>query len=179
MFSRSSRFLAGGGKSARVMKPALLLLALSTTAACSQSSGRPARLSDGGYSLSCKGPLSDCLRHAEHLCHDEGYTVTEARDVHQLLGAETGQSRVLIQKSDATVYCGDAPHPTIRLQREPTSPAPAPVPTPALAPAAPVKAPTSACIPGATQACVGPAGCSGGQTCAADGAHFEACDCGK
>jgi hypothetical protein len=33
-------------------------------------------------------------------------------------------------------------------------------------------------VPGATQACVGPGGCSGGQVCAADGGRFEACDCG-
>jgi hypothetical protein len=177
MFSESSRFLARGGKSARVMKTALVLLALSMAAGCSQASGRPARLSDGGYSLSCKGPLSDCLRHAEHLCHDEGYTVAEARDVHQVLGAETGQSRVVIQKSDATIYCGDAPRPAIHLQREPADPLPAPAAAPA--PAAPVKAPTPACVPGSAQACVGPAGCSGGQVCAADGTHFEACDCGK
>lgn len=171
----SSRFLASGGKSGRVMKTALALL-LSLTAACSQSSGRPARLADGGYSLSCKGPLSDCLHHAEHLCHDEGYTVREARDVHQVLGAETGQSRVVIQKSDATIYCGDAPRPEIHLVREPEA---TPAPPPPSAPPPPVKAAAPACVPGATQACIGPAGCSGGQACAADGTHFEACDCGK
>jgi len=165
------------------MKLAVVLLAsaLTLTLACSSSTGRPARLADGGYSLSCKGPLTECLRHAEHLCHDQGYVVTEARDVNQMLGAETGQSRVVIQKSDATVYCGDAPRPAIHLLREPTngtvvsgSPA-APTTTP---PASPKPA-APACVPGATQACVGPAGCSGGQACATDGTHFEACDCGR
>jgi len=35
-----------------------------------------------------------------------------------------------------------------------------------------------ACVPGATQACVGPGGCQGGQVCADDGSKFLACDCG-
>lgn len=167
------------------MKSTLLLAALGLTAACSHGgTGRPARLSDGGYSLSCKGPLSDCLHHADRLCHDQGYTVTEARDVHQVLGAETGQSRVVIQSSEATIYCGDAPRAPIHLVREPTPEAAvvpaAPAPAPSASTAAPAKpaAQPPACIPGATQTCVGPGGCSGGQACAADGTHFEACDCG-
>jgi hypothetical protein len=179
----SSRFWGGGGKTPHVMKPALVLLALSMTVACSHGSGRPARLADGGYSLSCKGPLTECLHHAEHLCHDQGYTVSEARDVNQVLGAETGQSRIVIQKSDATIYCGDAPRPAIHLVRQPETevggaPAPAAKVAPPASPA-PAKAPTLACVPGATQACVGPGGCNGGQACAADGTRFEACDCGK
>jgi len=36
----------------------------------------------------------------------------------------------------------------------------------------------SICVPGSTQACVGPGGCSGGQACRADGAGFGVCDCG-
>ncbi|HVY28654.1 MAG TPA: hypothetical protein VHB79_18990 [Polyangiaceae bacterium] len=139
--------------------------------ACSGGSGRPSRLSDGGYSLSCKGPLSDCLHHAEHLCKDQGYAVEEARDVRERLGGETGQSQVVIQKSDATIYCGEsAPKEPIRLQREPEAAAPAP----AKPPAAP-----RVCVPGATQACVGPAGCSGGQACSADGTRYGDCNCGS
>ncbi len=34
------------------------------------------------------------------------------------------------------------------------------------------------CVPGATQACVGAGGCSGGQICNQAGNGFEACDCG-
>lgn len=144
-------------------------------AACSGGSGRPSRLSDGGYALSCKGPLSDCLRHAERLCKDEGYTVAEARDVRERLGGDTGQSQVVIQKSDATIYCGDhASKEPIRLVREPeaaSSPSTAKAPAP---PAAP-----RVCVPGATQACVGPAGCSGGQACSADGTRYGDCNCGS
>lgn len=36
-----------------------------------------------------------------------------------------------------------------------------------------------ACVPGATQACVGPGGCSGGQFCLDDGSRFSRCDCGQ
>jgi len=153
-----------------------LVLTLLLAAACSHGGGGPVRQPDGGYALFCKGPLSDCLRHAERVCKDEGYTVDEARDVRELLGHASGQSQVLIEKSEATIYCGThAPRASIRLTR-PTEPptetvisAPTPTPTPV----------TPSCVPGSSQACVGPAGCSGGQTCAPDGKHFEACDCGS
>ena len=156
-------------------RPLWVLVSL-LSAACSSGTGRPARLSDGGYSLSCKGPLSDCLKHAEHVCRDEGYTVSEARDVREFLGHEGGQSRVLLQRSDATIYCGThAPRPPIELKRpaEPAAP-----PPPVAAPSPPPAKPAPACVPGATQACVGPAGCSGGQACAADGSGYEPCNCG-
>jgi hypothetical protein len=39
--------------------------------------------------------------------------------------------------------------------------------------------PGQACTPGATQACVGPGGCQGGQFCTPDGMAFSSCDCGK
>ena len=36
----------------------------------------------------------------------------------------------------------------------------------------------STCVPGASIACVGPAGCQGGQACKSDGTGYEACVCG-
>jgi len=163
------------------------LLSLLLAAACSHGGGGggPVRQPDGGYALFCKSPLSDCLRHAEHVCKDEGYTVTEARDVRELLGHESGQSQVLIEKSDATIYCGThSPRAPIRLTRAAEPPSEtvvsaAPGSKPAVTPEAKPAAPAAVCVPGASQACIGPAGCSGGQTCAADGTHFEACDCGS
>jgi hypothetical protein len=150
-----------------------LIFSAPLTLACAHGSGGPARQPDGGYEISCKGPLSDCLNKAERACHDQGYTVAEARDTHELLGNESGQSTVMIESSEATFYCGSskrhAARPPIELKREPSPQA------------APTAAPTTAaraCVPGATQTCIGPAGCSGGQACAADGSRFEACDCG-
>lgn len=168
------------------MKPAtslallpLLMLPLATLAlGCSRGgSGRPSRLADGGYSLACKGPLSDCLRHAEQLCKDQGYTVREARDLRELFGHEAGQSRVVVERSDATIYCGQsAPREPIRLVREPEAAMTLPAkPAPATPPAAAARV----CVPGATQACVGPGGCSGGQSCADDGSRFGDCNCGS
>jgi hypothetical protein len=157
----------------------LTVLFLTLPVACSHGSGTPVRQADGGYMLSCKGPLSDCLRHAERVCRDAGYTVTEGRDVRDLLGHESGQSQVMIEKSDATVYCGS--HSTrapIELKREtPVEPVAPSVATPPVA--APVEAkPAPACVPGATQTCVGPGGCSGGQACKADGTGYDPCNCG-
>jgi hypothetical protein len=37
----------------------------------------------------------------------------------------------------------------------------------------------SICRPGETQRCVGPAACSGGQACTADGMSFGPSDCGE
>jgi len=52
----------------------------------------------------------------------------------------------------------------------------APSAAPSVAPSA---APSArACIPGATQVCVGPAACRGGQVCLHDGSAFGPCDCG-
>ncbi len=148
-------------------------LALLVTA-CSAGGGQPARLSDGGYRLSCRGPLSDCLRGADKLCREQGYTVTDARDQRELLGHEQGQSQVEVRKSQATIYCGKSPPPATPPPAFDPPPPPAPPPAPANA-ASP--APPRVCVPGSTQACVGPAGCSGGQPCSADGTHFDPCNC--
>lgn len=37
--------------------------------------------------------------------------------------------------------------------------------------------PERVCVPGQSVACVGPAGCHGGQACASDGQSYEACEC--
>jgi hypothetical protein len=92
---------------------------------------------------------------------------------------------------------GDTPSPDVAQPTPLVAPAPAPTappaasgtaPTPSAppAPSAPPTFPTSSkpaatsstCVPGATQACVGPAACSGGQSCLPDGSGFGPCDCG-
>ena len=142
---------------------------------CSGSSDQPPRQPDGSYLLACKGPLSDCLKRAERLCRDQSYFISDARDERELLGHESGESRVEVRKSEAVVFCGKPPsvgkRPMVEIEHEPVSPPPSARPTEP-------QPPPRACTPGATQACVGPAGCSGGQACAADGSRFEPCNCG-
>jgi len=113
------------------------------------------------------------LRSADKVCREQGYTVAEARDTRELLGHEQGQSQVEVRKSEATIYCGKAP----RSANPPSSELAPPSPVSLATQPAPAPAPASVCVPGATHACVGPGGCSGGQACSTDGTHFEACDC--
>jgi hypothetical protein len=157
------------------MRCVLIVTACLALWGCSKGGGLPAKQPDGSYHLACQGALVDCLQRAERLCHDEGYTVTEARDVREMLGHESGESQVEIRKSEATIYCGKSAPPgerrMIELKRE------TPVSATPKAPA-PAKPAPLACVPGTTQSCVGPGGCAGGQACAADGARYEACDCG-
>ena len=50
--------------------------------------------------------------------------------------------------------------------------------TAAAAPRPLVPRAATACIPGVTQACIGPGGCNGGQACVSNGSGFGPCDCG-
>jgi hypothetical protein len=61
----------------------------------------------------------------------------------------------------------------------PSQPLAAKVPTPAASPALPAApVPTPLCVPGATQACLGPGACQGAQACRDDATGFLPCDCG-
>jgi hypothetical protein len=64
----------------------------------------------------------------------------------------------------------------------PTTPATA-APTPTPAPAAPTPLATApnarVCIPGATQACLGPGACPGAQACRDDASGYLPCDCAR
>jgi hypothetical protein len=157
------------------------LLSLTSVGCSKGGSGTPAQQPDGSYRLECGTPLSECLQRAEQLCRDQGYVLSEGRDVQELLGHEQGQSQVPVRRSEATVYCANDNKPPPRAmvevkgervtstKRERPSNEQNPYP----------EQPATACVPGATQACVGPGGCSGGQACAADGSRFEGCDCGN
>jgi hypothetical protein len=149
-----------------------LLVSLVGLAGCSRGAEAPPQQPDGGYRLSCVGPLTECLERADKLCKDEGYSVM-GQDTHEMLGHEQGQSQVEVRKSEATVYCGKPKsgqeRSFVETKRDKLVSA-----TPA-----PEKAPPLACVPGSTQACVGPGGCKGGQACASDGSRFETCDCSK
>jgi hypothetical protein len=108
---------------------------------------------DQRYLLRCQTPLPVCLAEgAEAACEGRHYVVERALNEVNERGTVTS--------------------PTI----EHTSAASAPVPAPA-SPAA-ATAGQRVCTPGASQACVGPGGCQGGQACLVDGAAFGPCDCG-
>ena len=149
---------------------------------CSKGSGKPAQQPDGSYRLECNSPLTECLERAEQLCREQGYVLSEARDGLELLGHEQGQSQVAVRRSAATVYCANdnkpPPRAMVEVKGERVTPTKRESPADERNPYPEAPTTTTACVPGATQACVGPGGCSGGQACAADGSRFEACDCG-
>jgi hypothetical protein len=60
----------------------------------------------------------------------------------------------------------------------PSAAAPPASPPPASTPSAAV-APPRVCVPGATQACLGPGACSGAQACRDDASGYLPCDCGS
>lgn len=142
-------------------------------AACaSQQSYKTERLPDGTIRLECRSPLQSCLANADVLCKNAAYDVLRARDQRDKYGGELGSGQVEVRTSEAVIRCGVSEEPLISLS--PGSPPPPAKPRP-LPPPAP---PKNVCVPGTTQACVGPGGCSGGQSCLPNGSGFGPCDCG-
>lgn len=136
-------------------------------AALSCSGAQEKRLEDGTWHIRCGESMSRCTNRAEVLCGDRGYHVLGGGTQGAVLGGPSGyQTRV--ESSELLVRCGMAPageeQPVEASPEKGTDPAPARAPL---------------CIPGSTQACVGPAGCSGGQACLPDGSGYAACDCGS
>jgi len=173
-------------------------LALSLVACAKPSNHAEQRLPDGTTVLECELSLRTCLAEAERVCRGESYTVLAANHVVRHYGADTGDSKVVLQSSSARVRClsRGAEPPSVTEDRRAklgqgakasALPAPRPKTAPALQ-AQPKPVPRTAessapaksvlCVPGASQACVGPGGCQGGQVCLADGSGLGACDCG-
>lgn len=187
----------------RALKSALTLSALSLVACASRSAEiHTERLPDNVFKLTCEtAPLTRCLARADDVCHGNPYEVLSARDQRNHYGQrETGDNEVETRSSEATIHCGKQNEPpphmagyeehpdAFRLRRADAPPTengdggasethPAAVATGAPAPATPPPA-ARACIPGSTQACVGPGKCEGGQSCLPDGTAYGPCDCG-
>ncbi len=183
-------------------RPAVLVLLALSLAACSkQPDPGQQRLPDGTTLIECDVSLRNCLVEAERLCRDESYTVLGANHVVRHYGAEGGDSQVVLSSSSVRVRClsrGAEPPsltPDAAARAAPTPAKPQPVnatpvkpspPTssrPELAPSPTVEpqpptTPGVHCVPGASQACVGPGGCQGGQVCLPDGSALGPCDCG-
>jgi hypothetical protein len=150
----------------------LLAMALcAALAACTKPAVTSELRPDGVYHLKCKETLQVCLNQADLLCQHQRYVVLRALDLHNYSGDSVFPTD--LRESEAFVRCGfgrswgDV---NKAFLAEPLCPAGGSAPAPS--------ASTRLCTPGASQACAGPAGCKGGQACAADGSGFGQCDCG-
>lgn len=128
-------------------------------------------------------PLDQCLgQTADNACDKRAYFVVRGVSDVNLRGRSEAPDAV--RSSEAVVRCatgnswgdeakqlmnGEPAAAAATTSSAPKAPAPAPtIPT----------APATVCAPGSTQACIGSAGCHGGQACKADGSGYEPCDCG-
>ena len=153
---------------------AALLATLAVGAGCATASVAVEARADGTKHLRCKTSLPSCLDEVERLCQGRHYVVLRAVDEHDHRGGP--ELNLDVRTSEAIVRCGPAiawppGQDPMALAPETVAPAlPAAPPAPPLAP--------HACVPGVSQPCTGPAGCSGGQACLADASGFGPCDCG-
>jgi hypothetical protein len=94
------------------------------------------------------------------------------------------QCREHEHKLGGVAYRAPSPAPVASATATPVAPAVAATPSAAPAPSAspppaPASAPAQHCIPGSTQACLGPGACQGAQACREDGGGYMPCDCGS
>jgi hypothetical protein len=169
------------------------LLALSSALLPACRSAQVFRLNPGEeperYRIVCRDSSRLCERRAKEECGGEYTTLhsesnrPEQEEVQDSDMSSTGPSEGYVGwRGELVVVCGRL-LPAVRLERR------EPVPADAMGSAPPPvvsSASTSAaepvlprvCVPGVTQACLGPGACSGAQACLADGSGFGVCDCG-
>ena len=126
-------------------------------------------LPTGGTRIVCERGMKLCVSRADKLCGDDGYTILSGATNKHLLGGSSSSYREMAESAELTVQCGSAPPPAAEEVKYVPLPPRTDDPAPASA---------AACVPGATQVCVGPGACQGGQVCAANGSGFGPCDCG-
>jgi hypothetical protein len=134
--------------------------------ACSSARASSIRALEGGrYQLECEASLRECLAQAEARCDISGYRVLDAAEAKHRVGVPPLQSEY--NDSRAIFVCGAGERKAeVTPERATSCPSQS---SPAL---------LDRCLPGASRACVGPGGCSGGQSCLPDGKSLSACDCG-
>jgi hypothetical protein len=165
-----------------------MVLGLASLAACGALNGgvKTQSLGNGEFHLQCKGALANCLEEADNLCMGSRYEVRSAHDDRDYFGpGSVGETEV--RTSEAVIWCGPRGRDLFaRTGRGGAGGSAIPGPSTATLarssasdPATSGSPPARACVPGATQVCVGPAACRGGQTCVGDGNAFGACDCGE
>lgn len=137
------------------------------------------------FRIVCTQSFAQCRQEAKQQCGDEFQVVEEssnkppAKPVESSGVSSTAPSQGVVNwRGEWVVRCGRQ-LPPLRLVR-PTTDAPATAAAPpAIAPAVPsAQGPERACVPGVTQACLGPGACSGAQACLPSGEGYGACDCG-
>ncbi len=152
--------------------------------ACSKTN--VTRGADGVLRLECARGMKDCVAQAEKYCNvqdnEAGYVVLGGASHKVIMGAKEGQYRTAAETAELEVRCGNEPleedykegTSTFELPpRTDEAVVPSDLPSQETAPVA------SLCTKGATQACVGPGACQGGQVCLEDGSGFGPCDCGE
>lgn len=138
---------------------------------------RTSRAPGGGYLVTCNKGMSQCVTAADKACGEKGYTIVAGASRTKILGGENSSYQKRTDSGELTIVCGEVEidkdkEDCLRLPERTDAPiesAPPVISTPG----------AQKCIPGSTQACVGPAACQGGQICAADGQGYGACDCGE
>jgi hypothetical protein len=122
--------------------------------------------------------MSSCIAKADKICGDDGYTIRSGVNRKHLLGGSSSSQRAMSEIAELTIVCGleEAEEEEATFKLPPRTDAPVQEEGQA-SPTA--EAPSAAvCTPGATQRCVGPGACDGGQVCLDDGSAFGPCDCG-
>jgi hypothetical protein len=135
-------------------------------------------LPEDGHIVTCDKGLRDCVGRAEKICGEKGFTIASGYNAGHVLGGSTSAYRKLVYQGELTFYCGNREIPKDCSAPEQDPNAVVQLSSAASAPAEPAALPAKACVPGATQQCVGAAACVGGQVCVADGSGFGPCDCG-
>lgn len=166
-------------RSAIAFNSAAIALCLLGTACGGRQTIDTQRLPDGTVRLVCRAPLQNCLSHADLICRNGPYDVLRARDQRDRYGPEFGTAQTEVRTSEAVIRCAAIGDPRPDDPAVLAAPASTPTTSPALgtAPAA-EPARKNVCVPGATQACIGPGACEGGQSCLPDSSGFGPCDCG-
>jgi hypothetical protein len=164
----------------RLLRPGLLA-ALALFAAGCAPSFTVDHEAGGAVRLRCRVPLAECLSNADWVCGHRRYVVLRAVDDHDRPSGGVNEG---VRTSEALLRCGPPSWPPgfepMSMAPQVCLPADASAAPASRAPAAapPQPPPAPACVRGSTQHCVGPAGCSGGQACLADGSGWSPCDCG-
>lgn len=133
------------------------------------------RREDGLYHLKCSHTLQSCLGEAENLCKQSSFVVLRGYDERDFKGRSDVPEAV--PASEALIACGPR-RGWGNLEQVRLEPLAKACEKPASEPVAAPAAPGGVCTPGASQACVGPGGCKGGQACLPNGAGLGPCDCG-